>query len=147
MGKALRCLLSSILVFSKASCDLRDSRLIKSRLRRLSYLRLPKNETQPNPRKLLSRQILHPSEQHSTWNYQWRGEETGEGGVEEGEEPYKIKFREPRGTRNEGIFGAGLIGDCAFTGTRTMKKRNENVEDPSEQWHDGNENSYGGHWR
>lgn len=86
--------------------------------------------------------ILYPSEKHPTWNYQWRGGETGEGVIEVGEESYKVKFCEPRGTRIEGTFGAGLFGDITFTGIKTLEKGNENVEDPSEQWHDRNEDAY-----
>ncbi|CAK7218393.1 hypothetical protein SBRCBS47491_003494 [Sporothrix bragantina] len=56
-----------------------------------------------------------PSAKYQTWIHRWRGEETGEGEIENeshhNHDTYQVKFMEPRVKNIEGIMGSTYIGE------------------------------------
>lgn len=76
-----------------------------------------------------------PSPECPSWNYRWRGTDTGcgENQIDSEKKLYKMTFLEPLGTKIEGVFGSDFHKDCAFTAHKilTGKPYDGNI---SEAW-------------
>jgi hypothetical protein len=68
---------------------------------------------------------LKPSPQHPTWQYRWRGEDTGNGEIQlySDEELYSITFKGPGGTECSGLIGVPFHGTAEFTGRKIRTTR------------------------
>lgn len=66
-----------------------------------------------------------PSPSHATWEYRWRGEETGEGEiqVDSDEDIYSITFSGSHGMELHGTFGGGCFPNCQFSGVKTGERK------------------------
>lgn len=87
----------------------------------------------------------NPSPSHPTWEYRWRGEETGEGEVQlySDEASYSITFTGPSGTKLHGVFGGDLMEDCTFTGQKIGgRSRTANSLTVEDQWGRRSEDAY-----
>ncbi|PVH75616.1 hypothetical protein DL98DRAFT_518538 [Cadophora sp. DSE1049] len=95
--------------------------------------------------------ITQPSANYPTWNYRYRGEETGEGEIELGSdsELYSITFCGPKGQTLKGAIGGSAFGECTFTGVKVGSDGNEHL-DIREEWANRNasahENARIGRW-
>jgi hypothetical protein len=60
-----------------------------------------------------------PSAKYPTWNYRWRGNETGENEIElySDVNVYEITF-EKKGTKLTGTFGCAYFKECNFTAVK-----------------------------
>ncbi|KAI9789406.1 MAG: hypothetical protein M1816_006066 [Peltula sp. TS41687] len=86
-----------------------------------------------------------PSRSHSTWEYRWRGEETGEGEIQlySDEEPYSIEFFGPRGTELRGEFGGGFMKRCKITGRKISGgDGSANYLSVEDEWSQRSEDAY-----
>ncbi|KAK8100459.1 hypothetical protein PG999_010833 [Apiospora kogelbergensis] len=75
----------------------------------------------PTPEAFCFGSIRQPSAECRTWNYRWRGEDTGTGEIHLGSEEdlYHIKWYGPRVEKLKGTFGASFLGDsCTITGVK-----------------------------
>jgi hypothetical protein len=98
----------------------------------------------PTPEKFYLGSEEGPSAQNPTWNYRWRGEETGEGEIQlfSDENVYKITFLEPNGTKLKGTFGCEYVTDCEFTGRKISMEPGDLDIDISDAWAERNEISH-----
>ncbi|KAH7311846.1 hypothetical protein BKA65DRAFT_413203 [Rhexocercosporidium sp. MPI-PUGE-AT-0058] len=97
----------------------------------------------PTPEAFYFNSITQPSTKHPTWNYRYRGEETGEGVIEVGSdsELYSITFCGPKGQTLTGTIGGGAFGDCTFTGVKVDGAGAEYLN-IREEWANGNASAY-----
>ena len=61
----------------------------------------------------------NPTARRPTWRYRWRGEETGEGGIQLNSDKVlqQITFSE-KGNQLSGTFKCDYAGECHFTGVK-----------------------------
>jgi hypothetical protein len=97
----------------------------------------------PTPEAFYLGSVTQPSAKHQSWNYRWRGEETGETVIDlySDRKIYSLKFFGPRAEKLEGTFGCGFMKDSAFTGVKVGVARNASI-DIAEAWADRNERAY-----
>ncbi|KAK0105507.1 hypothetical protein ONS95_004132 [Cadophora gregata] len=97
----------------------------------------------PTPEAFYFDTITQPSAKHPTWNFRFRGEETGQGEIEIGSdsELYSITFCSPRGQTLKGVIGSSSFGECTFTGVRVGGDGNEPL-DIREEWASRNASAY-----
>jgi hypothetical protein len=100
-------------------------------------------ERSPTPEAFYFGSITQPSAKHQTWNYRWRGEETGEGVIElySDKRLFKMKFFGPKVEKLEGTFGGDMFEDCMFTGVKVGVGGEVDI-DISEEWSERNEGAY-----
>ncbi|KAG4419598.1 hypothetical protein IFR04_007300 [Cadophora malorum] len=105
----------------------------------------------PTPELFYLHNITQPSAKFPTWNYRYRGEETGEGEIELGSdsELYSITFCNPKGQTLKGAIGGSAFGGCTFTGVKVGSDGNVHL-DIQEEWANRNasahENARTGRW-
>lgn len=75
-------------------------------------------EDTPTPEEFYLAPDDHPSPKNPTWNYRWRGEETGEGEIQlfSDEKLYSITFAGVGGSKLNGMLDGGILGRIEFTG-------------------------------
>ncbi|KAH7390383.1 hypothetical protein BKA64DRAFT_645300 [Cadophora sp. MPI-SDFR-AT-0126] len=97
----------------------------------------------PTPEAFYFNAIIQPSAQYPTWNYRYRGEETGEGEIELGSdsELFSITFGSPRGQTLKGAIGSSAFGECTFTGVKVGIDGDEHL-DIREEWTNRNASAY-----
>lgn len=71
-----------------------------------------------------------PSAKQTTWNYRWRGEETGEHVIEvyADKELYSITLCGPRGFKLNGTFGGRVFPESKFTGEKVGIRGPDHVD-------------------
>jgi hypothetical protein len=80
---------------------------------------------------------ISPSSSNPTWNYRWRGEETGEGEIQLGSDETidSMTFKGDGGTKVEGKFKSGICCDeCHFTGMKVSSTPSSRMPDLSLEW-------------
>jgi hypothetical protein len=87
-----------------------------------------------------------PSPQQPTWNFRWRGRETGEGEIQLGsdEKLCSITFSGPGGCKLTGTFNNEYTGKSKFSGIKTsteQRKRSRGIG-VEEQWRGYNARAY-----
>ena len=108
-------------------------------------------EDTPTPDEFYLAADNQPSPSHPTWNYRWRGQETGEGEIQlySEEKLYPITFSGVGGTKLKGIFDSDLVGRIEFTGLKTGIASSGG--DPDSAWNGMNGRAYEsarvGRWR
>ncbi|KAL5324847.1 hypothetical protein ACEPPN_005966 [Leptodophora sp. 'Broadleaf-Isolate-01'] len=97
----------------------------------------------PTPETFYFKSITQPSAKHPTWNYRYRGEESGEGVIELGSdlELYSLTFCGPSGRVLKGTIGGSVFEDCTFTGFRVGDVGTEYL-DIREEWANRNASAY-----
>jgi hypothetical protein len=97
----------------------------------------------PTPESFYLGAVTMPSKKHPTWDYRWRGSETGEGEIQLGSDAnqYEITFCEPRGTKIKGMFGSEYHRDCGFTGVKIAPGGPSSI-DISQEWADRNSDAH-----
>ncbi|MCJ1418160.1 hypothetical protein MMC32_004505 [Xylographa parallela] len=96
----------------------------------------------PTPEEFYLSMSDRPSPKYPTWNYRWRGEETGEGEIQlySDEKLCSVTFGGPGGTKLVGVFDSDLTGRVEFTGIKTGQTAGGG--DPDYEWHSFNEEAY-----
>ncbi|MCJ1317673.1 hypothetical protein MMC15_002998 [Xylographa vitiligo] len=96
----------------------------------------------PTPEEFYMSISDHPSPKYPTWNYRWRGEETGEGEIQlySDKKLCSVTFGEPGGTKLVGTFDSDLTGRIDFTGMKTGASSRR--FDPDSEWHSRSEQEY-----
>ncbi|QSZ30904.1 hypothetical protein DSL72_000462 [Monilinia vaccinii-corymbosi] len=76
-----------------------------------------------------------PTSRRPTWEYRWRGEETGEGEIQLGSDrtSQSITFSND-GKELSGTFKCDFAGKCHFTGRRVMSQTRGSRIDPEVEW-------------
>lgn len=84
-----------------------------------------------------------PSDRRSTWQYRWRGAETGDGEIELGSDRSleSITFSN-KGEELSGTFQCDFAGKCEFTGTKVMSRPHGSRIDPDAEWEDRSETAF-----
>ncbi|KAJ8064598.1 hypothetical protein OCU04_006927 [Sclerotinia nivalis] len=84
-----------------------------------------------------------PSARQPTWQYRWRGEETGEGEIQLGSDKTleSITFNDKEKSLS-GTFTCDFAGRCTFTGSKEMYRPHESRIDPEVEWADRSEAAY-----
>ncbi|CAD6439737.1 f3264f75-1397-40cf-9e4f-c25dccdfe720 [Sclerotinia trifoliorum] len=84
-----------------------------------------------------------PSARLPTWQYRWRGEETGEGEIQLGSDKTleSITFNDKEKSLS-GTFTCDFAGKCTFTGLKVMYRPQESRIDPEVEWADRSEAAY-----
>jgi hypothetical protein len=80
---------------------------------------------------------MTPSSSNPTWNYRWRGEETGEGEIQmhAAETINCMTFKGQGGTEMEGRFKSEYCSDeCHSTGHKVSSIPSSRMPDPSLEW-------------
>ena len=100
------------------------------------------DDESPTPDEFYLSKLDHPSSKHPTWNYRWRGEETGEGEIQlySDKKLCSITFSGPGGTKLVGIFDSGITGRIDFTGVRTGATAGGG--NPDSEWQNRSEQAY-----
>lgn len=99
-------------------------------------------EDTPTPEEFFVAADDQPSPSHPTWNYRWRGEETGESEIQlySDEKLCSITFSGVGGTKLKGIFDSDLLGRVEFTGLKTGTS--SSIGDPDYAWSSMNGSAY-----
>lgn len=84
-----------------------------------------------------------PSARNPTWNYRWRGEETGEGEIQLGSDNRleSITF-DDKDKSLTGTFTCDFAGKCDFTGLKVMYRPHDSRIDPDMQWENRSKAAY-----
>lgn len=84
-----------------------------------------------------------PSVRQPTWQYRWRGEETGEGEIQLGSDKRleSITFNDKEKSLS-GTFTCDFAGKCTFTGFKEVYHPHESRIDPEVEWADRSEAAY-----
>ncbi|MCJ1243977.1 hypothetical protein MMC30_001174 [Trapelia coarctata] len=101
------------------------------------------SEDTPTPEEFYLTADDPPSPSHPTWNYRWRGEETGEGEIQlySDEKLCSITFSGVGGTKLRGTFDSDLTGRIEFTGLKTGIASSAGG-DPDYKWSSMSESAY-----
>jgi hypothetical protein len=85
-----------------------------------------------------------PSPQNPTWNFRWRGKETGEGVIElySEERLCSMTFSGTGGCKVTGTFHNEYVEDCEFSGVKVSAEPRRGRFDIRGAWSDHNENAY-----
>jgi len=99
-------------------------------------------EDTPTPEEFYLAADDQPSPSRPTWNYRWRGEETGEGEIQlySDEKLCSITFSGVGGSKLKGTFDSGLTDRIEFTGLKTGTEASGG--DPDRAWSSMNESAY-----
>lgn len=99
-------------------------------------------EDTPTPEEFFLTIHDQPSPSHPTWNYRWRGQETGEGEIQlySDEKLCSITFSGVGGSTLKGTFYSDLVGRIEFTGLKTGTEAPGG--DPGWAWSSMNERAY-----
>lgn len=84
-----------------------------------------------------------PTTRRPTWQYRWRGEETGEGGIQLGsdEAVQAITFSN-KGDKLSGTFKSDYTGECHFTGEKVATMPWGSRVDPEMEWENRSQAAY-----
>lgn len=85
-----------------------------------------------------------PSPQHPTWNFRWRGLETGEGEIQlySDQKLCSITFSGPGGCKLSGVFHNRYVSNCKFSGVKVDTQPREGRCYIEERWGGYNERAY-----
>ena len=85
-----------------------------------------------------------PSPQHSTWNFRWRGQETGEGEIQlySDQKLCSITFSGPGGCKLNGVFRNRYVSNCTFSGVKVDTQPRTGHLYIEERWSDYNAEAY-----
>jgi hypothetical protein len=97
----------------------------------------------PTPEAFYFGSITQPSAKYQSWNYRWRGEETGEGEISLYSEKrlFKMRFHGPKVEKLEGTFGGDFLEDCTFVGVKVGVKCEDDIN-IAEEWAERNEDAH-----
>ncbi|KAG9228608.1 hypothetical protein BJ875DRAFT_526167 [Amylocarpus encephaloides] len=92
-----------------------------------------------DPSNFLLTTVRLPSRKHKKWTFLWRGEETGEGEIQNDNDRCEIVFGEPRGMVIMGSFDSFVAAD--FTGVKVAAGR-EASTNPKYEWEERGDDAY-----
>ncbi|KAK7967969.1 uncharacterized protein PG986_002246 [Apiospora aurea] len=98
----------------------------------------------PTPEAFYFGDIPQPSADYRTWNYRWRGRDSGTNEIQllSDKEPYEIKWYGPQVKKLKGTFGGSFIADCSFTGVKIGTGAELDDIDIAEEWASLNEHNH-----
>ncbi|KAK8064090.1 hypothetical protein PG996_008742 [Apiospora saccharicola] len=108
------------------------------------YLNSHEPSRSPTPEAFYFGSIPQPSAECRTWNYRWRGNDSGTNEIQlySDEGLFEIKWYGPRAEKLKGTFGGDFLDNCTFTGVQIGVGADLEDIDIAEEWDNRNEHAH-----